>query len=224
MSCASGPHKTVAFLLSRLMASNAPGQSTYSLGPRVSLDGGAPIFAVGECILIRIPGQIQVEGYVEDEASAIGTNLPPVSEGAGPQHLAFIREVHRVRRQRSFILEVYPVLAFSNTGGAVATYNNMSNPATKAALLPLPLLSSRHPTPDAFGEPLSFGNWTTIRDSFLHVFPRRLIMPMSRSVSLLLMINSFFFITIKFSLNEWSLPSLCLWSCCFESMITENTS
>ncbi|KAF8348845.1 hypothetical protein F5887DRAFT_947840 [Amanita rubescens] len=32
------------------------------------------------------------------------------------------------------------------------------------------------PTPDAFGEPLDLGNWSTYKDSFLHVFPRRLTM------------------------------------------------
>lgn len=85
---------------------------------------------------------------------------------------------------RSFALEVYPVLSFSSTGGAVATYNRMSD-AAKAALLPLPPLSSRHATPDAFGEPLDFGNWSNSRDLFLHVFPRKLTMLTRRAVSLL---------------------------------------
>ncbi|KAF8349599.1 hypothetical protein F5887DRAFT_947041 [Amanita rubescens] len=57
----------------------------------------------------------------------------------------------------------------------------MSDAAAKAALLPLPPLSSRHPTPDAFGEPLDFGNWATYKDSFLHVFPRRFTIPTRRS-------------------------------------------
>ncbi|KIL65219.1 hypothetical protein M378DRAFT_533771 [Amanita muscaria Koide BX008] len=158
------------------MASNAATRSAY-LGPSLSLDHGAPLFAVGEFVLI--PKEIRVEGYVENEATAVGTDLPPVSTGSGPQHFSFIREV-RLRSDRSFALEVYPVLSFTSTGGALPTYNRMSD-AAKAALLPLPPLSSRHPTPDAFGEPLDFGNWSTDKDSFLHVFPRRLTMPTKES-------------------------------------------
>lgn len=33
-----------------------------------SLDGGAN-FALGECVLVRIPGRIQVEGHVENDAT-----------------------------------------------------------------------------------------------------------------------------------------------------------
>jgi hypothetical protein len=170
-----------------MMVSNAPGQSArsaYRLGPSLSLDRGAPLFGVGEFVLIRIPEEIRVEGYVENEATAVGTDLPPVSAGSGPQHFSFIREV-RLQPDRSFALEVYPVLSFTSTGGALPTYNRMSDAAARAALLPLPPLSSRHPTPDAFGEPLDLGSWSTYRDSFLHVFPRRLTMPTRRSVSLL---------------------------------------
>jgi hypothetical protein len=39
---------------------------------------GAPLFAVSECVLIRILEEIWVEGYVENEATAVGTDLPPV--------------------------------------------------------------------------------------------------------------------------------------------------
>ncbi|EDR09630.1 uncharacterized protein LACBIDRAFT_318893 [Laccaria bicolor S238N-H82] len=166
------------------MASNALGpsmQSAHSLGPRVSLDDGVSSFTIGECILIRIPGGIQVEEYVEDEVTAVGTNLPPISEGTGSQHLAFICNITVHPLNDSFILDVYPVLAFSHTDGAVATYNNMRNPISKAALIPLSLFSSRHPTPHGFGQPLTLGNWITVNDSFLHVLPRRFTMPMSRS-------------------------------------------
>jgi len=165
------------------MAGNLPpGQSTqplaYHLGPSVSLDGGASSFAAGECVLVRIPGRIQVEGYVDNEATAVGTNLPPVSTGSCPQHLAFISNVRRLPG-RLWELEVYPVLSFTGTGGALSTYNGMSDTA-KAALIPLPPLSLRHPTPHAFGAPLDFGNWLNTRDSFLHVFHRRFIMTSSR--------------------------------------------
>ena len=61
------------------------------------------------------------------------------------------------------MLEVYPVLAI----GAVLAYNELTD-GGKKALLPLPNLSFRHPTPDAFGTQLNFGNWSTFRDSFLH--------------------------------------------------------
>ena len=94
------------------MARNASGQSTrsaYHLGPSVSLDCGAPLFADGELVLIRIPEEIRVEGYVENEATAVGTDLPPVSTGSGSQYFSFIREV-RLQPDRSFALEVYPVL------------------------------------------------------------------------------------------------------------------
>ncbi|KAM6495216.1 hypothetical protein JOM56_009839 [Amanita muscaria] len=126
-----------------------PGQSTRSayLGPSLSLDHGAPLFAVGEFVLI--PEEIRVEGYVENEATAVGTDLPPVSTGSGPQHFSFIREV-RLQSDRSFALEVYPRF-------------------------------SRSRLCDAFGEPLDFGNWSIYKDSFLHVFPRRLAMPTKRS-------------------------------------------
>jgi hypothetical protein len=175
MPLTSGPNSS----LSTLMASNA----AYHLGPAVSLDREAPVFAMGECVLIRFPEEIRVEGYVENEATAVGTDLSPVSTGSGPQHFAFIREVS-LQLDGSLELEVYPILFFTNAGGALAAYNIMSDAAAKAALLPLPSLSSRHPTPDAFGEPIDFGNWSTYKDSFLHVFPRRLTIPSKRSVSL----------------------------------------
>jgi hypothetical protein len=155
--------------------------SERNLGPSVSLDRGASRFVVGEYVLVRIPERIQVEGYVDNEATAVGTDLPPASTGSGPQHFAFIRDVGLLPG-RSWVLEVYPVLSFTDIGGALPTYNKMTD-TTKAALLPPPPLSSRHPTPGAFGEPLDFGNWSTDKDSFLHVFPRRFTMTSNRSVS-----------------------------------------
>ena len=123
---------------------------------------------------------------------------------------------------RSFALEVYPVLSFSSTGGAVATYNRMSD-AAKAALLPLPPLSSRHATPDAFGEPLDFGNWSNSRDLFLHVFPRKLTMLTRRAVSLLFDHWQVFFFYCYASLNKLTLPLSCLSQCYSVLIVTDNT-
>jgi hypothetical protein len=202
----------ITFLfLSTSMASNAPGQSTqsaYNLGPSVSLDRGAAPFALGECVLVRIPEPIQVEGYVENEATIVGTNLSPVSVGSGPQHISFVRGLDLLA-DGSFVLEVYPVLSFSNNGGALVAYNTMNDAAAKAALLPLPPLSSRHPRPDAFGRPLAFGNWSTAKDSFLHIFPRRFIMTTKRAVSPFVDDGKLVSIDFALSLNEWSLPFLC---------------
>ncbi|KAK2460017.1 hypothetical protein APHAL10511_007940 [Amanita phalloides] len=39
------------------------------------LEGGASIFITGEYILVKIPEEIQVEGYVDNEATAVGTDL-----------------------------------------------------------------------------------------------------------------------------------------------------
>ena len=85
--------------------------------------------------------------FVENEATVVGTDLLPVSTGSGgAQYFSFIRVVH-LHPDRSFALEVYPVLSFTSTGGALSTYNRMTDAVAKAALLPLPPLSSRHPTP-----------------------------------------------------------------------------
>ena len=163
---------------------NAPGQSTqpaYHLGPPLSLEDGASNFAFGEFVLIRIPESIEVEGYIDDEATAVGTDLPPTSNGSSPQHFAFIRHVD-ILSATSYVLDVYPVLSFGS-GGALPGYNGLTDVA-KATLLPLPPLSLRHPMPDAFGAPLDLGNWSNSRDSFLHVIPKQFAMPMSRPVSL----------------------------------------
>jgi hypothetical protein len=150
------------------MASNAPGQSET-----LSFAAGAPNFVFGEFVLIRIPESID---YVDDEATAVGTDLPPTSNGSSPHHFAFIRHVERLSAN-SYVLEVYPVLC---SGGALPGYNGLTDVA-KATLPPLPPLSFRHPTPDAFGAPLDFGNWS---NSFIHVIPKRFAMPTSRPVSL----------------------------------------
>jgi hypothetical protein len=112
--------------------------------------------------LIRIPGRIQVDGQVDGDATD-GTALPLTSEsnGSSTRHFAFIRQI--VQTPNSCMLEVYPVLSFSSSGGALACYNEMDD-AAKATLLPLPALSLlRHRTPEAFGAPLNFGNWSNLQ-------------------------------------------------------------
>jgi hypothetical protein len=152
----------------------------HHLGAPLSLLDEAPIFLLGEYILVRIPGGIQVGGQVEGDATA-GTALPLTSNGSSSQHFAFISKI--VWTDDSFVLEVYPVLSFTSSGGALAGYNEMDDTA-KATLLPLPALSHRHPTPEAFGAPLKFGDWSTFRDSWLSIIPRRFVMPASRPASL----------------------------------------
>ena len=171
------------FLSTLMMASNTLDQSTlsgYELGPSCSLEDGASPFTLGEYILFRIPQEIKVDGYVENEATACGTDLPPTSNGRSPQHFAFIRQMY-LNLDDSWILEVYPVVSFTRSGGAVQGYRQLTD-AGKAALLPLPKLSLRHPTPAPFGTP--FGTWSTLRDSFLLVIPMRFETKRQRPVSL----------------------------------------
>ena len=181
------PHQLTSrfYFLSTSMANNTLGQSTrlvyHDLASALSLDDGAN-FALGECVLVRIPGRIQVEGHVDDEATAVGTGLPPTSNETTLQHFAFIRQME-VLSDGSYALEVYPVVSFTRSGETLPTYNRLTD-AAKASLLPLPPLSFSHPTPDAFGPRLNFGTWRNSRDSFLLVNPRRFIMPTTRPVSL----------------------------------------
>ena len=81
------------------------------------------------------------------------------------------------------LIEVYPVVLFTRSGGTLPTYNRLTD-AAKASLLPLPPLSFSHPAPDAFGARLNFGIWRNSRDSFLLVNSKRFIMPTTRPVSL----------------------------------------
>ena len=154
--------------------------SEHHLGPALSLVGGAANFTIGEYVLIRIPDRIQVDGHFDEEVTA-GTALPLTSNGSSPQHFGFIRRANPIQDD-IYELEVYPVLSFSRSGGALAGYNEMDD-ATKATLLPLPPLSRRQPMPEAFGDPIDFGNWTTYKDSWLSIIPRRFRMPTSRPVS-----------------------------------------
>ena len=163
------------------MANNA--QSTppgHELGPPLSLDHGASNFILGEYVLVRIPQPIEIDGQLGDEVTA-ATALPSTSNGSSPQHFAFIRQVN-IQPNGSLVLEVYPVLSFTSSGGALAGYNQMDD-SSQATLLPLPPLSNSYPTPEAFGAPLVFGNWSTYEESWLSVVPIRFVMPTSRPVS-----------------------------------------
>ncbi|KAF5373498.1 hypothetical protein D9615_009488 [Tricholomella constricta] len=149
------------------------GWMEHQLGPPLSLADGALNFSLGEYVLVRIPGRIQVNGQVDDEVTA-GTALPLTSNGTSTQHFAFIRQV-TIHTPGSYLLEVYPVLFFTSSAG-----HSELDDATRATLLPLPPLSLHHPTPEAFGPPLDLGTWSTSRDSWLSIVPRRFSMPTSR--------------------------------------------
>jgi hypothetical protein len=75
---------------------------------------------------------------------------------------------------RTCELEVYPVVPFSASGGAIPEYSRLSD-TIKAMLIPLPPISLRHPTPETFGDPLTIGGWLNSRDSWLHVVPVRFL-------------------------------------------------
>ncbi|KAF5375494.1 hypothetical protein D9615_009206 [Tricholomella constricta] len=152
-------------------------QLAHQLGPSLSLAGGASAFAMGEYVLVRIPEAIHVDGQIDDEATAV-SNLPLTSNGSSLQHFAFVRQM-TIQSATSYLLEVYPVVSFIRSGGALAGYNQLDD-AAKATLIPLPSFSLRQPTPEAFGPPLSFGNFATFRDSWLFIVPMRFIIPASR--------------------------------------------
>ena len=179
------------------MASNA--QPERTLGPSLSIEAGTAEFLIGEYVLVRIPTPIRVDGRLNDESTA-ASKLPPTSHGSSPQHFAFISEVSAIS-DTSYELVVYPVLSFSQNGGALQCYNSMADTA-KATLLPLPPLTLRHPTPALFGPPIALGGWTNSRESWLYTVPHRFVMPASRPVSLSVPIGSFFLTNIEPSSNE----------------------
>ena len=151
----------------------------HELGLPLSLDDGASDFAFGEYVLVRIP---EIDGQLGDEVTT-ATALPATSKGSSSQYFAFIRQVF-IQPNGSWVLEVYPVLSFTKSGGALAGYNRMDDSA-QAMLLPLPPLSNSCPTPEAFGAPLVLlGNRSTFVESWLSVIPIRFVMPTLRPVSL----------------------------------------
>ncbi|KAF9506829.1 hypothetical protein BS47DRAFT_380192 [Hydnum rufescens UP504] len=149
----------------------------YQLGPSQSLAEGAPIFAVGEYVLIRIPIEIKLGGNTAT-GSAAESELLPTSKGSSPQHFAFIRSVYPLL-DGSYQLEVYPQLPLSRSGGALIGYNQTDDTG-RAALIPLPPLSHRYPTPERFGDPLVVGGWSNSRDAWLYTVPHRFVMPWTR--------------------------------------------
>jgi hypothetical protein len=105
----------------------------HHLGAPLSLLDEAPIFLLGEYILIRIPGGIQVGGQVEGDVTAPGTTLPLTSNGSSTQHFGFISKI--VWTEDSYVLEVYPVLSFTSSGGALAGYNRVVQSSTYSVLI-----------------------------------------------------------------------------------------
>jgi len=62
----------------------------------------------------------------------------------------------------------------------VPGYNNLATDSMRAALIPLTPLSSRHPTPESFGAPLTVGGWSNDQDAWLSVKRIKFIIPFER--------------------------------------------
>jgi hypothetical protein len=164
------------------MDSNPP--LPYHLSPALSINDGAPFLFPGDYVLVRIPIPIDLEpsgNAAGDTDVGSTTSLPPTSAGRSPEHFAFVCNAS-VLPNNSIELEVYPQLSFARSGGALNGYNNL-NDVMRATLIPLLPLSLRHPTPDAFGAPLTVGGWSNSRDAWLRVIPMKLILPFARPVS-----------------------------------------
>ena len=83
--------------------------------------------------------------------------------GSHPEYFVFMRSVF-FQPDCSVQLEVYLQLSFSQSGGALIIYNNLSN-AAHAMLILLPPFSSRHSTPESFGAPITIGRWSNSQDA-----------------------------------------------------------
>jgi hypothetical protein len=138
---------------------------------------GADAFLQGECALLRIPHLNLLSQAVTTQA---GSPLPPTSGGNTPQHFAFVRS-SVLLANGSYEVVVYPVVSFSNQGGALTGHARLP-PALQAHLIPLPPLLPAY-TPVAFGNPLDLGAFTLDRESWLLVDPHKFIMPEHRAVS-----------------------------------------
>ena len=159
-----------------------PALQQFIPGPVLSIGTGAPELRVGECIYIRIPVPIQIDGsLVADTDTDAASNLPPTTKGRSPQHFAFIRSVSYVPTG-GWHFKVFPIVSLSCHGGAVEGYRRATG-AARETLLPLPALSQQHPTPGLFGDPLAIGGCSTPRLSFLHVVPLPFFIPDNRPVS-----------------------------------------
>lgn len=146
-----------------------------ALTPLSSFFDGADSFLHGECALLRIPMHLNLSADTD-----AGSPLPPTSGGNSSQHFAFVRSF-LLLEDGSYEVFAYPVISFSNQGGAVAGYTALA-PANQALLIPLPPLSSRY-TPLAFGNPIDLGGFVFDRASWLFINPHRFIMPETRVVS-----------------------------------------
>jgi len=152
--------------------------STPILGPAVSIDAGASMFLAGELVLVRIPFPLDTElRPTLDTSTAAGSGIPPTSNARSPQHFAFVRTATPLAD--GVELEVFPMVSFSRTGGAINGYNDMTD-EQKATLIPL---SRFMPT-----EPLTVGGWINTRNAWLLVIPAKFIVTASRPVSVLIAI------------------------------------
>jgi hypothetical protein len=132
-------------------------------------------------VLVRVPIPLDPELQPALVTSTVaGSGIPPTSNARSPQHFAFVRSATPLAD--GVQLDVYAIVSFSSSGGAVNGYNNLTE-ERKATLIPL---SHSMPTPELFGEPLTIGGWINSWDARLLVVPTTFIMPASRRVSVLL--------------------------------------
>lgn len=148
-----------------------------ALTPLSSFINGADSFSHGECTLLRIPMRLNLSTDTDHDA---GLPLPPTSGGNSSQHFVFIRSFVLLE-SGSYEVVAYPVISFSNQGGAVAGYTALA-PAQQACLIPLPPLSSQY-TPPAFGNPINLGGFAFSQPLWLLIIPHRFIMPENQVVS-----------------------------------------
>ena len=104
-------------------------QPRHELSSSLSLDDGASDFAEGEYVLLGIPDSIVVDGHLGDEATA-DTALPPTSNGSSPQNFAFIHQMN-ILLDGDWVLEVYPVVSFTSSGGALGGYDLINDAAKR---------------------------------------------------------------------------------------------
>lgn len=160
--------------------STQPALEAFVPGPQISISNGAPMFHLGECILVRIPVPIQVDGDLDVDTELSASALPLTSNANRPQHFAFIRSVQI--NASGWLPEVLPVVSFSRDGEAVEGSRQVNDRA-KETLIPLPALSHQHPTPALLGDPLTIGSCSTPRLSFLHIVPHTFVIRDERPVS-----------------------------------------
>jgi len=152
--------------------------ATHTLGSANSVSNGSALMQ-SELLLLRIPVAVG-EQLLQESTDAASS--PSTSSSRGPQHLAFVRSVNY--HPEGFELEVYSVVSFSRKGGAIDGYN-ATDDTIKPTLIPLPPLSYHFPTPQLFRPPLVIGGWEDAKDTWLHVVPKKFIMPRTRSVSVI---------------------------------------